>query len=402
MQNESNRKQDFSIVTERMALVEEQVAKLKADNSHLIRQNLDLQSKFDALTVAKTSVENNLEQIKGYYEAEVTNLKIQIKNNGTKMSKSRFVSTSNLNVQPISAQEPTKTNTLQTQGASLSSIRKEGSMKGEGSVTSQKRESFANKNWDEIKSRIHEKDDSRSLKRMNSQLSNHSASSRPKLKPSVASNQSSSDSNVENEIPSRSSSDKPGAKKNKLKIHPKPIRHKSMAPSSSNTPLGNEPSPPKNSPLKPDPTKFIQATPANSISVQQNQASTTPKAIKSPVDYKEKFELAQSRLEALRLDMQLLEDKLSKKDEYIRGLKKDYNALKTEMATKKQDRDSARTELIVKEKSLISALVTIEELKSGKTGNEAELINLKDIIQKKEQKITDLEEQVTVNYKHNY
>lgn len=406
---ESTRKVENVMASERLVATEEQVRRLRSENSQLITDKLDLQSKFDALHAAKINVETKMDEIRGYYEAEVTSLKIQIKNNGMKMSKSRFCSTSNLNIQPVSAQ--TKTNTPQTQEASQKasqpSVKIESSLKKDGSATGREQGSYIKKNWDELKSMIHEKDDSRSLKRMDSQQSIHSASSphKPKLSLAVKSNSDSSNSNVENEIPSRSSSTEEKSKKtNKLKSRPKPVRHKSMMPSSTKpNPPSSEVSPPKASPLKSNQSKIAPVKlelvespppPDNTPSLQP-QRSTTPKA-KTPIDYKVKFELAQSKYEEICLDKQLYEDRLIKKDKQNRILKKQCETLKNDISSKKQDKQNAMDLLVAKEKELIIALNVIDEFKSGKIGTEAEVIKLRDTVQKQESKINDLEEELTV------
>jgi hypothetical protein len=351
---QANCDEAFKISTsvDRVSGLEKELFQKKTEITALLGERADIQSKLDsALSDSKNKAEK-IDEIKGYYEKEVTNLRIQLKNSSIRVSKSRFCSTTNMITdRPSGASEPpTKPKVFQHASERFDYS---GSSPNASKHKLERQDSLAKQSWSDIKNLIHATGEGKKNK-MNSGMSRQSKGSVSKKKSS-----SSSSSNLEHpleelepDMNSNSSSDE------KIDLIPNTciIGKKSQVNRQAVRLSLNIPHTPKSAQTLPPASAFIKAGSSSPVK---------PKfAHQSINQYQDRFEQTKSELETLKLEIGTYEMKLKKKDEHISELKKRCEELESQVTLKKKEKEVFRNELVDKDKDLIISHCLIQDLKT--------------------------------------
>ncbi len=315
---------------------------LRAELEQLGSQKAELEARHQSLAEAKKELEISIGEMKGRYEEEIIGLKLQVKTLSNKHSKSKFNSTTNMNLK-----EPEKPTPPKPQLEPLASKQPDNkSEKG----------SYSKKGWSDIKNVIHAKDEQLQLRRMNSGAQSvHSSQEAPKNKKS---SKSSSQSNVENDLAeSESSSDR------------------SLRPISGGGHIA------KNVKLsQPFMPRSVSSLPRPSTAKKEVAGS------KHQEDYfKQKYELLVLKSESVKEDFKIEKNSL---EAQLGKLKKETSTLRNEIENRKkahnekdaaraQQVDSLKNSLVEKEKQIIIALGDAQEAKSQLLDKDNQLLALK-------------------------
>lgn len=327
--------------------------KLKIENSALLDERNRLEERLKFMTAEKQKAENNLDEIRGKYEQEVTNLKIQLKNTSFKFSKSKFCSTTNLN-------QEKQTDMTQQQSGSKSKSQfpsaNESLPKQSPKVALERQDSFAKQSWSDIKDMLHAKQDAR-IEKMNTGKSQTQT---------LKSKRSSSSSNNEEEL-----IHDPGSESSSEDKKPRAPVETSINNSSTNhcIPL-----------LKPIHAKSAQNLPVINL-IRSSPTSPTRFIHQSMDEYRDRFERANMTIDTLKCEMTTLETRLRKKDEAIAELKKQLEVSKSHIAARQAEKESLREELVNCQKQLIVIRCELDDLRTGHVDG-SDNINLKAEIEK--------------------
>lgn len=303
-----------------------------------------MKEQLESISNAKTEQEDKFTEIRGNYEKEVTNLKIQLKNASMKVSKSKFCSSTNVNTEkPSNKSQPANTFSSRVQHSSDSyEYRgKRNAAATENKPKLERQDSLAKSSWVDLKELIHSKD-AVSKKKIESEKSDNSKASIASKKPSSSAT-SDLDDPLEHDLGSESSSSDHMKAMDTSIIRRKPLtnsaRPKLIIPKSTQT--------------LPQASGFGKAT--------------TPKiprhAHESIDNYKDKYEQARLAIDTLKLDLENYKCRLEKKDTYTSDLKKKCVSMETELTLKVKEKDKIKEEIVEKERIFITNQLEIADLK---------------------------------------
>jgi predicted nucleic acid-binding Zn-ribbon protein len=326
------------------------------ENSALLEERAKLEEKLKAIKLEKLKVETNLDEIKGNYEQEVTNLKIQLKNASLRVSKSKFCSTTNMNMEQTDpTQQPSGSKSKSQFPSGNESIHKTNNK-----VALERQDSFAKQSWSDIKDMLHAKEEAKSI-RLNSVRSQSASASQQSRKPSSSSSDSGND--LENDLGSESSSQD----KKKVPVNTSFIKKKSIRLSESVARPGVN-------------VRSAQTLPGH---IRSTATSPTRFVHQSMDEYRDRFEKANMTIDTLKCEIATLETRLKKKDEHIGEMKKELAMAKAQMTTKQAEKEALRGELVTVQQKLIVAQCDLDEVRKDKHNeNNEEIPKLKNEIEK--------------------
>lgn len=345
------------------AELESNFFKLKLENSALLEERAKLEERLKAVNVEKLKVETNLDEIRGNYEQEVTKLKIELKNASLRVSKSRFCSKTNMNLEQTDpTQQPSGSKSKSQFPSGNESI-----PKPNNKVALERQDSFAKQSWSDIKDMLHAKEEAKSI-RLNS-VRSQSVSQQSK-KPSSSS--SGSENDLEHDLGSESSSQE----KKKAPVNTSIIKKKSIRLSESVARPGAN-------------VRSAQNLPGH---IRSTTTSPTRFVHQSMDEYRDRFEKANMTIDTLKCEITTLETRLKKKDEHIGEMKKELAMSKAQMTTKQAEKEALRGELVAVQQKLIVAQCDLDEVRKDKNNTDSEEIP------KLKHEIEKLREQVKVFY----
>lgn len=340
----------------RTADLENNNFKLKVENSALLEERSKLEDRLKVALAEKLKMEANVDEIKGNYEKEVTNLKIQLKNASLRVSKSKFCSTTNLNLEKQTdlTQQPTGSKSKSQFPSANESIPKP------NKTVLERQDSFAKQSWSDIKDMLHAKGESKNG-RMNS---GRSQSESIKSKKPSSSASSGTENDLEHDLGSESSSQEkaPGPVETS-------IIKKSNRLSQSVRPSGV--------------VRSAQALPLIT-GVKTSATSPMSRYVHQSMDeYRDRFEKANMTIDTLRCEMTTIEMRLKKKDEHIGEMKKELAAAKVAASARQAEKESLRGELVAVQHKLIVAQCELVDVRQSESKPDTgEVLKLKSEIER--------------------
>lgn len=349
-----------SMVVKPVGISEEKLKSLTTElvNSQSIRS--ELESKLQTLIKENRELREKIEENRGDYQKEVTDLKIQLRNSTIKSAKSRFCSTTNMAPQKEKEEKDMIPVSIPEEPPQL--VRKD---------------SFTTQGWDKIKDVIHSKGE-----RNSSNPRSKAGGSVKKSSPSE-----SSSSNIEHEILSDSDSGgkkkaggvlppKTGAKDLKIPLPLAPTSTQTLPattaelkkPAQANASAFQQCNPSMSSikPMKPSVMKK-QAQKAEELQTPTFTVidpSKPPGSIPPHKEQKDKIMMLNTKLQEKHEALLMEKQKNGNKDQIIRNLKDENTKLKEQIKEGIGKRDSFVAHLVVIEKELVLAKGEVLELKS--------------------------------------